>query len=294
MNSSDASNKKEKNASKAGRLLNSAMAFVIAYAGILSLLCLSTALIGRIFGFDPQIYFYGIKFALGRHHWTTANAFWVWSSGTIVTLLIGIACARLYAMLRERLILLNLVMLWGVIIAYSIAAAQTLLALLSGYDELSPFYTNLAIAFNFAGIPVWALYIICIIAMVLLIAGTSGTARSFLSFSYSFSKVNRRSRRRKYYLETAVLPFLLGSVLIFLFFKETYQFYNFNAQNLLYISVIGVVLLFSLLLSGMSEVGQDEVLRYKNLQQINAALFVVMMVMLILLAVGYQGFYLPF
>lgn len=294
MSNSDASNKKEKNSSKAGRLLNSAMAFVIAYLGILSLLCLSTALVGRIVGFDPQIYFYGIKFALGRHRWTTANAFWVWSSGTIITVLLGVLFARLYTSLRERPMLLNLVALWGAIIAYSVAAAQTLLPLLSGYDELSPFYTNLAIAFNFAGVPVWALYIICISAFVILLAGTAHSARSFLAFSYSFSKVNRRSRRRKYYLETAVLPFLLGSVVVFLFFRETYQFYNFNAQNLLYIGVIAIVVLLSLLLAGMSELSQDEVLRYKNLQQVNAALFVVMMLLMIMLAVGYQGFYLPF
>lgn len=294
MNSSDASSKKEKDISKAGRILNSAMAFVIAYTAILSLLCVSTALVGRICGFDPQIYFYGIKFVLGRHHWTTANAFGVWSSGTITIILVGVLCSRLYTYLRERLILLNLVLLWGAIICYSVAASQTLLPILSGYDEASPFYTNLAIAFNFAGVPVWLLYIVSIIAFLLLIAGTSRTARAFLSFSYSYSKVNRRSRRRKYYLETAVVPFVLGAAIVFVFFHETYGFYNFNAQNLLYMAVIAVVLLFSLLLSGMSEISQDDVLRYKNLQQINAALFVVMMVLLILLAVGYQGFFLPF
>ncbi len=294
MNSSEAANKGEKNSSKAGRAFNSAMAFVIAYAGILSLLCVSTALVGRIFGFDPQIYFYGIKFTLGRHRWTTANAFWIWSSGTIIITLIGVLCSRLYGYLRERLLLLNLVLLWGSIIAYSVAAAQTLLPLLSGYDETSPFYTNLAIAFNFADVPVWALYIICVIAFLLLLAGTSGAARSFLSFAYSFSKVNRRSRRRKYYIETVLLPYLLGAAIVFLFFRQTYQFYNFNAQNLLYLSVIAVVLLLALLLAAVSEISQDEVLRYKNLQQINAALFVVMMVLFMLLVVGYQGFYLPF
>ncbi|MBS1622837.1 MAG: hypothetical protein JST83_02385 [Bacteroidetes bacterium] len=293
MSSSEAI-KKEKNGSKAGRLLNSAMAFVIAYTAILSLLCLSTALAGRIFGLDPQIYFYGVRFALGRHHWTTTNAFWVWSSGTIIITLVGVICSRLYIYLRGRLILVNLVLLWVAIIAYAVAAAQTLLPLLSGYDETSPFYTNLAIAFNFAGVPVWALYIICLTAFLLLVAGTAGTARSFLSFAYSFSKVNRRSRRRKYYTETVLLPFLLGAAIVFLFFRQTYQFYNFNVQNLLYLIVIAVVLLLALLLSGMSEVSQDDVLRYKNLQQLNAALFVVMMVFFMLLAVGYQGFYLPF
>lgn len=294
MNSSDASIKKEKNASKIGRLLNSAMAFVIAYTSILSLLCLTQALVGRMFGFDPEIYFCGIKFVQGRHHWTTANAFWVWSSGTIMTVLLGALCMRLYTMLRERLLLINLVLIWGAVIGYSVAVAQTLLPLLSGYDETTPFYTNLAIAFNFAGVPMWAAYVIAFVAVAFLIVASLRTARAFLSFAYSFSKVNRRSRRRRYFIETAILPYLLASAVVFIFFSQTYQYYNYNAQNLLYLAVIAAVLLLSLLLSGMTEISHEEVLRYKNLQQIHAALFVVMMVLLILLAVGYQGFYLPF
>lgn len=295
MNSSDASNKREKNSSKAGRILNSAMAFVIAYLSIIILFYLFTALVGRAFGFDPQIYVYGIKFIVGRHRWATGNAFVIWSSGTVFIILVGRLCSFLHDMLSERLILFNLVALWGSIIAYALAAAQTLLPILTaGYDETSPFYTNLAIAFNFAGIPVWLLYVISLIAMLLLLAGTSRAGRTFLAFSYSFSKVNRRSRRRKYFVETALLPFAIGGVIILIFFHETYQFYNFDLQNLLYMGVILLVLLLLLLLSGMSEVGQDDVLRYKNLQQLNAALFVVMMVMLIFMVVLNQGFYLPF
>ncbi len=271
------------------------MAFVIAYLSIIVLFYLVTALVGRVFGFDPQIYVYGIKFIVGRHRWTTGNAIVIWSSGTIFSILLGKLCSVLYRMLSERLILFNLVALWGTIICYSLAAAQVLLPILTGgYDETSPFYTNLAIAFNFAGVPVWALYAIGLAAILLLAASTSRTARIFLAFSYSFSKVNRRSRRRKYFVETALLPFAIGSIIVLLFFHETYQFYNFDLQNLLYMGVILLVLLLSLLLSGMSEINQDDVLRYKNLQQINAALFVVMMVMLIFMVVLNQGFYLPF
>ncbi|MBS1592845.1 MAG: hypothetical protein JST90_00870 [Bacteroidetes bacterium] len=294
MNSSEAANKGEKNSSKVGRALNSGMAFIIAYLTVIVLFYLFTAVVGRMFGFDPQLYVYGIRFIVGRHRWSTGNAIVIWSSGTLFLLLLGRICMALYRTFSERLILFNLVALWASIIAYALAAAQTLFPILADYDETSHFYTNLAIAFNFAGVPVWALYVICLVSLVWLATGVSQIARLFLAFSYSFSKVNRRSRRRKYFVETALLPFVIGSTIILFFFHQTYQFDNFDLQNLVYTGVILLVLLLALLLAGMTEIGQDDVMRYKNLQQLNAVLFVVMMVMLIGMVVLSHGIYLPF
>jgi hypothetical protein len=295
LSSGNLSNKREKAASKVARILNSAMAFMIAYLGIMFFFYLSTAIMGKFFGFDAQVYYFGVKFQLGRHKWTPANAFWTWSFGTFFTVFLGVICSYLYHYFKEKVALGNLRALWGAVIAYSSAAAQGVLPILaSGDNDHSPFYTNLSIAFNFLGLPIPVLYIICIIFMILLVLVSTNISKSFLSFSYSYSKVNKRDRKRKYYFETVLIPFVLASFLLLMFFQQTYQYANFVVQNIVYLIVIGSALILSLFVINISDMKSDDVLRYKSLQQISAAFFVILMMILVFLAVTFQGFYLPF
>ena len=291
--SENVSNKKEKLSSKIGRIVNSMMAFMIAYLGIMFFLYLSTALMGKLFGFDAQIYYYGVKFQLGKHKWTNFNVFWIWSFGTLFTFFLGIAFSFLFRYFKDRLVLGNLVSLWGMVIAFSIAAAQTVLPCLGGYEG-SAYYTNLSIVSNYLSLPVPVLYIICIVALVILAFFSTNTSKSFLSFSYSFSKVNKRDRKRKYYLETVFVPYMLASVLLLAFFNENYRYTNFIHQNVVYLGVTGFSLLVSFLVINISDMRSDDVLRYKNLQQVSAGLFVILMMLLVFLAVTWQGFYMPF
>ncbi|MCW3128459.1 MAG: hypothetical protein JWO03_4117 [Bacteroidetes bacterium] len=270
------------------------MAFVIAYLIIMFFFYFSTAMMGKLFGFDAQVYYYGVKFQLGRHKWTTANVFWIWSFGTLFTVLLGAICTYLYNYFKEKVALGNLIAVWGAVIAFSIAAAQGLLPVLDSGNDHSPFYTNLSIVFNYWALPIPVLYIICIVFLILLAFVSTNISRSFLSFSYSFSKVNKRERKRKYYFETVIIPYILASGLLLLFFQETYRFIGFDMQNLVYLVVIGAALVFSMFIINISDIKSDDVLRYKNLQQLSAALFVIMMILLVFLSVTWQGFYLPF
>jgi hypothetical protein len=293
LSSGNVSNKREKLASKVARVLNSMMAFMIAYLTIMFFMYMSTALIGKVFGFDALIYYYGVKFQLGRHKWTTYNVFWIWSFGTIFTFMLGVMFSILYRYFKDKLILVNLVSLWGMVIAFSIAAAQFVLPCLAG-TEGSVYYTNLSIVFNYLSLPVGLMYFICIVVLVILAFFSTNTSKEFLSFSYSFSKVNKRERKRKYYFETVFIPYVLAGVLLLAFFYEDYHYVNFVYQNMVYLTVVGLALLVSFLVINISDMRSDDVLRYKSLQQISAVMFVVLMMILTFMAVTWQGFYMPF
>ncbi len=294
MSYSQHTNKKEKISSKIARVLNSGMAFMIAYLTIMFFFYLATALMGKVFGMDAQVYYYGVKFMLGRHRWTTSNVWWIWSASTFTTLFLGILCAYLYSYFKSKVLLVNLVTLWGAVISFSIVAAQAVLPCLASSDDPSAFYTNLSIAFAYLGLPGPVLYLICILFLVFLALFSAGFSKAFLTFSYSFSKVNKKARKRKYYFETVIVPFILGGALLLEFFNENYSYPNFVFQNVVYLAVIGFSLIVSLIVISISDMKQEEVLRYKNLQQINAVMFVILAALIIFLTVSWQGFYLPF
>ena len=87
---------------------------------------------------------------------------------------------------------------------------------------------------------------------------------------------------------------MIACALLLVFFEKTYQYPYFVLQNMLYMFIIGLSLLVSFVVASIIDINPDEVLRYKNLQQINAVMFVVLISILIFLTVTYQGFYLPF
>jgi len=286
--------KREKFSSKASRVLNSAMSFVIAYMTIIFLYYLATALIGKIFGFDAHVYYYGVKFELGRHKWTRMNIFFVWGFGTIFTIILGGLFSFLFFQFKERIKLVNVVFLWGCVIAFSIVAAQGLLPCLQPGEYVSPFYQNLSVVFAWMFIPVPLLYIIGAFFIAFLMFFSIYTSKPFLCFSYSFSKVNKQERKRKYYFETVFLPYFLASGVILTFTYLTYQLQNFIYLNLVYLFTIGMSLTVSFFVININDMKVDEVLRYKNLQKLSPALFITFVLMLIFFTITNRGFYLPF
>ena len=155
-------------------------------------------------------------------------------------------------------------------------------------------YTNLSVVFAWLSFPLPVVYIISAIFCAFLVFFSIYTSKPFLSFSYTFSKVNRTTRKRKYYTETVVIPFLLACIVILVYTKHTYPPPNFYILNEIYLICIGLSLAISFLIINITDMKTEEVLRYKNLQAINPALFVVFMLVLIFFTAIKGGFFLPF
>jgi hypothetical protein len=286
------SNKKEKLSSKMARVLNSAMAFIIAYMIVIFLFSVVTALAGKIFGFDSSISLSGVKFDLGHHKWEKGNVAVVWSFGTFFTAMLGFIFFYLFSQFKTILNVINLVFLWGAVIAYSIVAAQLIMPCIEPGQQLAC-YTNLAVVFTWLAIPVFFQYLLAAVAVVFLALFSIYASKPFLSFSYSFSKVSKSGRKRKFFFETVLVPFALASFVFLTFTKYTYPSINFKVINLVYMSTIAFSLLVSFLVININDVKSDEVLRYKTLQKTNPVLFLLLIILLIFFTTM-RGFYLPF
>lgn len=291
--SSTSNNKKEKSESKFARIANSAMAFVIAYMLILFLFNIVTALMGKIFGFDSNISYAGVKFDIGRHKWDTVNVSLVWSIGTLFTGFLGGFFFYLYSQFKASVNLANLILLWGSVIAFSIVAAQGILPCVEPGKRLAT-YTNLTVVFAWLAIPHWLLFFIAFIFILFLAFCSIYTSKPFLALSYTFSKVNKTNRKRKYFLETAVLPYLLASFIILVYHQFSYPAINFYVLNTLYLQCVGLSIAISFLLINISDIKTEEVLRYKTLQTISPALFIFFILLLIFFTATNKGFYMPF
>jgi hypothetical protein len=273
------------------------MAFVIAYMIIIFLFSVVTALVGKLFGFDSNISFLGVKFDLGRHKWDRLNVFVIWSFGTIFTAMVGGFFSYLFSQFRSTVNLANLVFLWGSVIAFSIFAAQGVLPCLEPGEYLAC-YTNLSVVYAWLSVPLTVAYILSGIFILFLAFFSIYTSKPFLSFSYSFSKVSKTGRKRKYYFETVIVPYLLACLVLLAFIHFTYKDHqgvaNFRAVNIVYMACIGISLAVSFLVININDMKSEEVLRYKGLQSINPILFILFVLLLIFFTTTNRGFYLPF
>lgn len=293
MSSISSKNKSEKVTSKAARIINSVMAFMIAYLLIMFLFSVTTGLIGKIFGFDSNISIAGVRFDLGSHKWDRLSVFVVYSFGTFFTVLLGGFFYYMFSNLKSRQNLANLVFLWGAVIAFSIVAAQGLLPCLEPDDQRAC-YTNLTVVFAWFSFPLFVLYILCFLFFALLTFFSIYTSKPFLAFSYSYSKVSKTERKRKFYFETVLVPYLIACTLLQVFMHYTYPIENFRVLNLIYMICIGVSLTVSFLVININDMRAEEVLRYKNLQTVSPALFILFILLLIFFTTTNKGFYLPF
>jgi MFS family permease len=293
LSSSSSSNKKEKTSSKVARIFNSAMAFVIAYMLVLFLFSIVTAFIGKIFGFDANISYSGVKFDIGRHKWDQLNIFVIWSFGTFFTILLGIIFFYLFFQFKAAVSLVNMFFLWGTVISFSIVAAQGLLPCIEPGERLAC-YTNLSVVFAWLSFPTWLLYFVCFFFLSFLVFFSIYTSKPFLSFSYSFSKVSKTNRKRKYYLETVILPYLLASAIILTYHSFTYPSVNFYVINVVYLICVGISLAVSFMVININDMKPEEVLRYKNLQTVSPVMFIIFVLLLIFFTAANKGFYLPF
>ena len=293
MSSISSNNKKEKLASKMARILNSTMAFVIAYMLVIFLFPLATGLIGKLFGFDSNISFAGVKFDLGRHKWDSLNVAVIWSFGTVFTALLGGLFFYLFIQFKARVNLGNLVFLWGAVIAFSIFAAQGVLPCLEPGERLAC-YTNLTVVYTWLSTPLTIIYILSFFFLAFLAFFSIYASKHFLAFSYSFSKVSKTDRKRKYYFETVIVPYLLGCLVLLSFTRATYPSVNFKAVNVVYMACIAISLAISFLVININDMKSEEVLRYKNLQKTNPVLFILFVLLLIFFTTTVRGFYLPF
>lgn len=293
MSSISSNNKSEKITSKGARIINSVMAFIIAYLIVMFLFSVVTGLIGKIFGFDSNISIAGVKFDLGSHKWDRWSVFVVYSIGTFFTVMLGVFFYYTFFQFKSRPNLANLVFLWGSVIAFSIVAAQGLLPSLEPNDPRAC-YTNLTVVFAWFSTPLFALYILGFVFFAFLAFFSIYTSKHFLALSYTFSKVSKTSRKRKYYFETVIIPYLISCTLLLVYIHYTYPAENFRVLNLIYMLCIGVSITVSFLVININDIRSEEVLRYKKLQTVSPVLFILFILMLIFFVTTNKGFYLPF
>jgi hypothetical protein len=283
--------------SRASRTLNSTACFSMAYVILTYLLWLTTGLTGMLYKFDSIVYYYGIKFILNDHAWSRQKVAMVYSSGTLIMLILAMLAVFLFRRMKKIRTMLNVFFLWIFIIGISIFMSQFIIAAFGLYHYNSIFYQGLAVSFAWLRIPLSVVYVLNALVVLFIIYMGVNCARPFLIFSFSFSKVNNLARRRKYFFEIALVPYILGSLItIVAIFPKDITAKNIlillASTHLIYLGVIGCILGIGWLSLSYIEMAKQDLARYKSLQIPNVIVILFMIISWATIYVTFRGLYL--
>lgn len=246
------------------RVVNSTACFVAAYVIMTYAFFLVTGLSGKIFNYNVDIYYYGNKFLLKDHNWNKISVTTIFLSGAFFSLFWGLINMYIYFKVRIYEWVFNLFFLWSFVIGTQFFIAQIFIAALGFGEYNSPFYINLAVVFAWWRFPQALVYLAMAPYVVFMAFLGISSVKAFLSFAFSYTKVNKPSRRRRFFTQIALIPFLLGSVL------TTMITFPMNVYvHLVYLGVIFLSLIIGWYSIFYLEMTTDDVNRYQSLQKIN-------------------------
>jgi len=275
----------ETTTSKVTRMFNSAACFIAAYTIITYGSFVVMGLVGKLFGFDSTVYYYGIKWSLNGLRWTKWSVTLIYLSNPAFAFLYGLFSLYMYDKMRHIKTILNVFWVWSFIIGTSYFCAQSVIASLGMGEYNSPYYQNFSVVYEWWRIPAILVYLMNIPFAALLIYFSVNYARPILLFAYSYTKVNKLSRRRRYFLFTGGLPFIIGAIVV----TATTFPMNIFVHGV-YLLSIATALTLTFLSLPFIDIMKDEVLRYKNLQQLSFAFIVVDVVLNVLVYISWRGF----
>jgi hypothetical protein len=266
------------------RIVNSTVCFSLAYILITYSYWLAMGFAGLLFRFDSFVYYYWIKFILNDRDWTKLKITAIFSSGPLICFGLGLLCFFLFERLKNLKSIVNLFLLWVFVIGTSLFTSQAMIAALGANKYASPFYQGLAVVYAWWHLPNAVVYLLALPFIFLFLFFSVNYAKPFLTTAFSYSKVNTESRRKMYFLEMVIVPFILGAgITTGVTFPMNIKVHGLNMAMLGMSLVIGWVSL------RYNKVSKEEMLKYPSLQVLNPVFMFLLSLAIFFVFIGWKG-----
>lgn len=251
------------------------------------------AVTGTSFDLNAFLYFHGVKFLLNGHKWDSHIVILTYITGPLFALTAGLFAMALFSRLKYVKSLINLFLLWLFIVGVSLFLAQGIIVSIGITEHDSPFYIDWAPVLAWMGIPPVIVYALNIPFAIMLLYVGANSARPFLLFAYTSTKINKLERRRKYFTEVAIMPFIVGALIVLAVSFPTGG--TAFAENIMvhgiYLLVIAVILGVAWVALQYLNLQRDDLLKYKCLQQLDVFALFTLIILAVVIKVTWGGIY---
>ncbi|MFH0893845.1 MAG: hypothetical protein V2A54_05360 [Bacteroidota bacterium] len=192
------------------RTIHSTVLFVLSFVLVYFLQNVALTIAAAIFHFDPVLYFSNVILT-NKQVQNISTTIFVNSSGILADLVIGFVCFRISFFLRSSPGLLKLLFQWMGLHGYLLFLSQ--IALVIFFSD-----NYFGVIISMLGGDIYFRFTTMILAFVGIVFLGLMCTRSFLQLSNTSFYMRQIERRREFIQQVALIPWLVGSVVAFLFF----------------------------------------------------------------------------
>jgi hypothetical protein len=212
---------------------NSTVLFLLSYFFLFLLSQLVTVISASFFDYPTLVYYYEIYFNISPDAWYHDSVKTIFSSGPLVSFVLGIVFLILYNNLKETTGAFKLFFLWGFLHSVNMVFGAMLVGTL--------FDTGVGHVISWMYVMDTGRVMYSIISIFLLIiAGLMSTKQFLISGNTYFNELNR-SNTTSFILPQVLMPYILGNIFLVILRQPRFVFYDTFTVITLFIPVLAIL-----------------------------------------------------
>lgn len=267
------------------RIVHSVFIYCIAYITITYISHYVSGFAAKFFGLTPTVRYYGLyDLPISYFDWTKWSVLFVFGSGPVAALIVGLIAYQVNNYVREFNTNIKAYALWlsvhGVALFCSYSITGSFGTGLANYQ--GPFYYGFAVVATWLNVNQVLMVPITLLGILLMLVFGLLIVSAFLSLCFNRKLAINYKGRRQFLLQSALLPWIIGSAICILFSLPPNMYLRDFVINLFKNASIGFVMLgmwFRLdYIVGSIVVHSFDI--FKNKLWLSAILFVVLMLII--------------
>lgn len=222
------------------RIINSAIAYLAAFAIVYVSFNIVTALFAKRYQLFYKLFFFKVEFTQNYDLWTIEAVLKTFISGPVFCLIAGVLALFIQKFYRKRPGILKLFWLWLGVHFLNFFCAQMVLMPIKNTGSQGINASYLGIVADYMYWEDFSKLIASIIASLVLILIGSVVSKPFVQITNSTQHVSKNENRIIYLFQTVFLPYVMGSAITLVYFSDGSFILNLALVFSLFVVIVSV------------------------------------------------------
>jgi hypothetical protein len=215
---------------------NSTLLFLLSYFALFFISQIITVITAKFFNYPTSVYYYEIYFNISSEAWFHDSVKTIFSSGPIVSFVVGIIFLIIYSNMRENPGPSKAFFLWGFLHGVNMLFGALLVGTL--------FETGVGHVISWLYISDSGKVLYSIVSIFLLVISGLVATKPFLISANSYHPEINKYNRTSFILAQVLMPYLAGNVFLFILRQPRFVFYDTFIALSLIISILPVMITY--------------------------------------------------
>lgn len=223
------------------KIVNSTIAFVASYALIYILFYFVTALFAKRNHLFVKFFFFKVEYTSDYNAWIPDPVVKTFISGPLFCIIVGISALIIQKFFKKKPGIFKLFLLWLGINGINFFCTQMALLPIKNVGKSDQYASHMGVVFDYLYLQNDLLkLVLSIVSLISLIIVGAVVAKPFIQITNSTRHVYKNEHRFVYLFQMVLLPYLIGSIIILIYFSDGEFIMNLTTIFSLFVLIVSV------------------------------------------------------